>query len=252
MRHLDLLLLRHPELRNVDYQRLVQKVKLDPAAHWAELADASAPIVYTAALGLAQHKGNAESLAEEATRQVFELIAANDFAVVRDYVGYGKWTSELVRLTQLAPVLSDLRRDREFPEIALDRAVEDPDQAIPVLEPRFAQLLDKEGDRFFDAMRKVIGVLHRRDRLMLGLRYEQGLTLRELDQVFRLGTPERVGSLLDRLLGYLQPLRAVGDAWQMPHEQRHALLRVVVHDVYQRTSMGTPADRKIAPAMQGR
>lgn len=252
MRHLDLLLLRHPELRKVDYQRLVQKVKQDPSQHWGELVDASAPIVYTAALRLAQHKGNAESLAEEATREVFDRIAANDFAVVRDYVGYGKWTSELVRLTQLTPALAELRADREYPELGLDRPIEDADQPVPVLEARFAQLLDKEGDRFFDAMGKVIGVLHRRDRLMLGLRYEQGLTLRELDQVFRLGTPERVGSLLDRLLGYLQPLRAVGDAWQMPHEQRHALLRVVVRHLYQRISMETDADRKIAPAMQGR
>ena len=45
MRHFDLLLMRHPHLRAIDYQRLVQRVKEDPAAHWNELVEACAPIV---------------------------------------------------------------------------------------------------------------------------------------------------------------------------------------------------------------
>ena len=252
MRHLDVLLLRHPHLRHIDYQRLVQKVKEDPRAHWDELVEASAPIVYTAARRLARGLGNVDALAEEATRQVFETLRRDDFALIRSYVGYGKWPSELVRLTQLTPALSELRREREYPDLDLSRPVADPDQEIPVLEQRYADLLEKEGERFFTAMRRVIGVLHRRDRLMLGFRYEQGLTLRELDQIFRLGTPERVGRLLDRLLGYLQPLRAVGDAWEMPHEQRHALLRVVVVRLYGETSMETDEEKHVAPALQGR
>jgi len=128
----------------------------------------------------------------------------------------------------------------------------DDDQPVPVLEARYADLLEKEGERFFVAMKRVIGVLHRRDRLMLGFRYEQGLTLRELDMIFRLGTPQRVGNLLDRLLGILQPLRAVGDAWEMPHEQRHALLRVVVHKLFDEGSMETDEDRAAGPALQHR
>lgn len=252
MRHFDVLLLRHPHLRNIDYQRLLQRVKTDPPAHWDELVEASAPIVHTAALRLASRLGNAPSVAEAALQQVFEQIRRDDFAIVRAYVGYGKWPSELVRLTQLAPALRDARREREFPEQSLDRPIADPDQSVPVLEPRFAALLEQEGEKFFVAMRRVIRVLHRRDRLMLGFRYEQGLSLRELDQIFRLGTPERVGKLLDRLLGYLQPIRAVGDAWEMPHEQRHALLRVVVHRLYSESSMETEEDRTIAPALQAR
>ena len=49
MRHLDLLLMRHPHLRSIDYQRLVQTVKEDPSAHWDEFVEACAPIVLTAA-----------------------------------------------------------------------------------------------------------------------------------------------------------------------------------------------------------
>jgi hypothetical protein len=250
MRHLDVLLIRHPHLRNVDFQRLVQRCKEDPRAHWDELVEASAPIVYTAALRLAEPFGHSKSVAEEATAQVFERIADDDFAVIRDYVGYGKWQSQLVRMAQQVPAIADIRGLREQPALDPAQTLEDPDTPIPPLEPRYADLLDKEGDRFFDAMRQVIAVLHRQDRLMLGLRYEQGLTLRELDQVFRLGTPERVGSLLDRLLGYLQPLRALGDAWEMPHAQRHALLRLVVCRLYAAHSMETPADRPAAPALQ--
>ena len=105
MRHFDLLLMRHPHLRSIDYQRLVQRVKEDPAAHWDELVEACAPIVLTAALWLARDIGNAEAVAEQATVQVFHALAANDYALVRSYIGYGKFSSELVRLTQQAPVL---------------------------------------------------------------------------------------------------------------------------------------------------
>lgn len=252
MRHLDLLLIRHPKLRDVDYQRLVQLTKTDPRAHWDELVEASAPIVYNAALRLARKLGNPKGIADEATRQVFEAIARDNFAILQAYVGYGKWTSELVRLTQLTPALAEARAERDFAEVDLSAPLEDEDQTIPVLEPKFADLLDKEGARFVEAMRKVIGVLHRRDRLLLGFRYERGLTLRELDQIFLLGSPERVKSLLDRMLGNIQPLRAVGDAWQMPHEQRHALLRVIVHQLYQAGSMESDQLRAEAPALQHR
>lgn len=252
MRHFDVLLLRHPHLRHIDYQLLLQRAKTDPPAHWDELVEASAPIVFTAALRLAQFTGSAASVADAATLQVFEQIRRDDFAIVRAYVGYGKWVSELVRLTQLSPALADARRGREFPPQDLAAPLDDPDRAIPVLDPRFATLLEQEGERFFTSMRRVIRVLHRRDRLLLGFRYEQGLSLRELDQIFRLGTPERVGNLLDRLLGYLQPIRAVGDAWEMPHDQRHALLRLVVHRLYAEESMETDEDRSIAPALQAR
>lgn len=252
MRHLDLLILRHPRLRNVDYQRLVQRAKEDPAAHWDELVDASAPIVHSMAQRMADHLGNRDALAEEATVQTFEAIAREDFAVVREYVGYGKWASQLVRILQNTPVMSEARRAREYPPVDPAIALDDPDQPVPVLEPKYAELLEKEGERFFVAMKRVIAVLHRRDRLMLGFRYEQGLTLREIDQIFRVGTPERVGKLLDRLLGYLQPIRAVGDAWEMPHEQRHALLRVVVHRLFGEGTMETDEDRSSGPALQHR
>jgi len=252
MRHLDLLILRHPHLRNVDFQRLVQRVKKDPAAHWDELVDASAPIVHTMALRMADGLGNRDPLAEEATLQTFQALARDDYAVVRDYVGYGKWPSELVRTLQRTPVMSEARRAREYPPVDPAIALDDPDQPVPVLEPKYAELLEKEGERFFVAMKRVVGVLHRRDRLMLGFRYEQGLSLREIDQIFRVGTPDRVGKLLDRLLGYLQPIRAVGDAWEMPHEQRHALLRVVVHRLYGEGTMETDEDRTTGPALQHR
>lgn len=244
--------MRHPRLRHVDYQRLVQRVKQDPAAHWDEFVEATCPIVHAMALRLAHGAGHRDAVAEEATRQVFEALADDDYAVIRAYVGYGKFPSQLVRMLMKTEALQKGRHGREYPTVDLARPIEDDDQTIPVLEARYAELLEQEGERFFKAMARVIGVLHRRDRLMLGFRYEQGLTLRELDMIFRLGTPERVGNLLDRLLGILQPLRAVGDAWEMPHEQRHALLRVVVHKLYGEGSMETDEDRAAGPALQHR
>ena len=252
MRHLDLLIMRHPRLRHVDYQRLVQRVKLDPPAHWDEFVEATIPIVHAMAQRLARGAGQRDAVAEEATRQVYEALKADDFAVIRDYVGYGRFPSQLVRMLMKTEALSEGRRAREYPPVDPALPIEDDDQPVPVLEARYAELLEKEGERFFVAMKRVIGALHRRDRLMLGFRYEQGLTLRELDQLFRLGTPQRVGTLLDRLLGYLQPIRAVGDAWDMPHEQRHALLRVVVHELFGKASMETDEDRSTGPALQHR
>jgi hypothetical protein len=252
MRHLDLLLMRHPHLRSIDYQRLVQRVKEDPAAHWDEFVDACAPVVLTAALRLAQNVGNAEAVAEQATVEVFRTLAAKDFALVRSYIGYGKFPSELVRLTQQAPVLAAARKDREFPELDGTAAIEDPDAPVAALEDRYVGLLEKEGDKFVEAVRRVVRVLHRVDRLMLGFRYEQGLFVRELDQLFRLGSPERVAGILDRLIEQIQPIVAVAAAWELDDAQRHALARRVLYRIYSEGSLETDEDTTTAPALQHR
>lgn len=251
MRHFDLLLMRHPHLRHIDYQRLVQRVKEDPEAHWDELVEASAPVVHTAAYRLALGTPDAAASAEDATREVFERLKADDFRIVRDYVGYGKWVSELVLLTEQTPTMEAVRDQRIRHQSDLSLPVSDPDGEIPVLEPRYAELLEKEGDRFLKAITQVMGLLHRTDRLILALRYEQELTLAELDQVFRLGTPSRVGSLIDRLVRKLQPIQAVADAWELPDGQRHALTRVVVQKVFATANMETDEDAAVAPATQG-
>jgi DNA-directed RNA polymerase specialized sigma24 family protein len=249
MLHLDLLLKRHPALRSVDYQRLVQRAKLNPEATWAELVEASIPIVYTAALRLADDLRNGPGMAEEATREVFEKIRDDDFAILRGYVGLGKWPSLLVRLTQKTGVLSQRRREHELPSHPEQLTLGDPDQPIPALDAVVARRLEAEGERFLLAMRKVIGVLHRRDRLLLSLRYEQGLTLRELDKIFGIGSAHRVGSILDRLADSLQPLHAVSEAWGLDAGQKHAVLREIVVKVFEQ-SMESSQDRPSAPALQ--
>lgn len=252
MKHLDSLLRQHPHLRHVDYQRLVQRAKSDPPAVWTELVETSIPIVYTTALRLADDLRNGPAMAEEATLEVFETIRDDDYRVIREYVGYGRWPSLLVRLTQETRVLSERRREREHPANPAARTEQDPDSPVPPLDPALARRLEEEGERFFQAMARVLGVLHRQDRLLLGMRYEQGCSLRELDQVFHLGSAERVQSLLDRLLDSLQPLRAVAEAWQAPSAQRHALMRVIVSRLYRTGSMETDEQKQAAPALQQR
>jgi hypothetical protein len=250
MRHIDLLLMRHPHLRSIDYQRLVQRVKTDPPAHWDEFVAACTPIVLTAALRMARPVGNVKALAEQAVVQVFQMLAENDYALIRAYVGYGKFPSELVRLTQLVPALAEPRQGREFPALSGETAIEDADAPVPALDARYVELLEKEGDRFVTAVRRVVQVLHRQDRLMLGLRYEQGLSVRELDQVFRLGTPERVAGILDRLVLDLQPVVAVASAWELDHAQRHALARRVLFRVFSEGSLESDEDLATSLALQ--
>jgi hypothetical protein len=252
MRHLDLLLMRHPHLRSIDYQRLVQRVKEDPSAHWDELVEACAPIVLTAAERLARQVGNQKAVAEQATVQVFQRLADDDFALLRAYVGYGKFPSELVRLTQQAPVLAEARRAREYPEVSPLRPIVDPDFEVPALEEVYVALLEREGGRFVTAVRRVVHVLHRRDRLLLGLRFEQGLTCRELDHVFRIGSPERVAGILDRLLDQIQPLVAVAKAWELDGAQRHALAHRILFEIFSEGSLESDDDKITSPALQHR
>lgn len=252
MRHLDLLLMRHPHLRSIDFQRLVQRVKEDPAAHWDEFVEACAPVVLTAARRLARNVGNAEAVADQATVQVFTALAAGNFKLIREYIGYGKFPSELVRLTQQAPVLAEARASREFPELDGTAAIDDTDAPVPALDAKYVGLLEQEGDKFVEAVRRVVHVLHRRDRMMLGFRYEQGLTVRELDQIFMLGTPERVASILDRLIGQIQPIVAVAAAWELDEAQRHALARRVLYRIFSEGSLESDEDAATAPALQHR
>jgi hypothetical protein len=249
MRHLDLLLMRHPHLRDIDYQQLAQRTKTDPEALWGEFVEACAPIVYTMALRLSEHAPHAQSRAEEATRQVFETLRDDDFQALRDYVGYGKLPTLLARLTHLSAAVQEVTED---PTPDPSQRLDDPDGAIEVLEPQYAELLGKEGEPFLRAMEQVVSLLHRDDRLLLALRYEQELTLAEVDQLLRLGSPARVGSLLERVVAKLQPLSAVVDAWELSPEQRQALTRVVLARIFSRGSLATPEEAAVAPATQGR
>ncbi|HKI84544.1 MAG TPA: hypothetical protein VKA63_09440 [Candidatus Krumholzibacteria bacterium] len=253
MRHIDRLIQEDPKLRQTDYQRLVQKAKQDPRAHWAELVRVSAPVVYTMAERLGAHLPEGGSVTEEVTRQVFERIADDDFAIVRNYVGFGKWTSLLLRLTQESPLLAQRRQEREWPQLAEEGPVEvildDRNGSIPELLPKLQDLCDQEGERFLQALWKALRTFHRRDRLLLGMRYEQGLSLKELDMIFRLGTPERVASLLARLRDSLQPFTAVRDAWEIPGEQEEALLRYTLGQLFRARSLATHEHAPQAPAV---
>ena len=250
MRHFDLLLMRHPHLRSIDYQRLVQRVKEDPAGHWDEFVQACAPIVLTAATRLARGIGSSRALAEQATVEVFKQLATNDYELIRSYIGYGKFPSELVRLTQLTPALAGPRQEREFPQPGA--GIEDPDSPVPALDQSYLSLLEKEGQEFTQAVRRAVSVLHRRDRLMLAMRYEQGLTTAELDQVFRLGSAKRVAGILDRLIAQVQPIVAVAKAWELDDVQRHALARHVLPEVFAAGSMETDEELTTSPALQHR
>ena len=252
MRHIVRLIQEDPTLRDTDFERLVQKAKEDPRAHWDELVRASAPLVFTLAKRLSAHLPEGGSVAEEVTRQVFERIADDDFAIVREHVGFGKWTSLLLRLTQQSPLLSQRRREREWPALAEEGPVEielaDRDGSIPALQPRVQDLCEKEGERLLDAMVKALRTLHRRDRLLLAMRYEQGLRLAEIDLIFRLGTPERVASLLARTRNSVQPFVAVREAWNLPAEQEEALMRHILGQIFRARSLATHEPAPQAPA----
>lgn len=253
MRHIDRLIQEDPRLREIDYQRLVLKAKEDPRAHWDELVHASAPLVFTLAHRLAAHLPEGSAAAEEITRQVFAAIADDDFAVIRNFVGYGKWTSLLLRLTQQSPLLREGRRRREWPELAEQGrpavTLDDPDAPIAELEDRLEQLCDEEGDRLLEALWKAIHTLHRRDRLLLGMRYEQGLFLKELDVLFHLGTPARVAALLEKVRHSLQPFHSVVEAWEVPPEQEESLMRRTLGVVFRERSLATHPKQPAAPAV---
>jgi len=253
MRHIDRLIQEDPRLRGVDFQRLALRAKEDPREHWEELVQSSAPIVTTLARRLAAHLPEGVSVAEEVTREVFAAIADDDFAVLRSFVGYGKWTSLLLRLTQESSLLQKGRREREWPPL-VDQGrpvvvLDDPDAPIGELDEGLEKLIDQESERFLDALWKSVHILHRRDRLLLAMRYEQGLYLKELDTLFHLGTPRRVASLLEKARHGLQPFTAVVDAWSVPADQEEALLRRTLGVVFRERSLATHDDHQPAPAV---
>jgi hypothetical protein len=238
MQHLDRLIRQHPSLRDVDYQRLVQKAQSDPTAHWSELVRASAPIAYSMALRLAGDRPDSAAVAERATFELFAAIRADDFARLREVVGYGRWPSLLVRWLRATPALAALATTTQ-PDV---------EAPIPAVDEAVARVLAAEGERFIDHMHRVLRSLHPHDRLLLAMRYERGLTLREIDQLFRLGTPPRVASLLRRLEDSLQPIQAVGASARLDAEQRRALLAQVVRKIFATSDMQSEVSRASAVA----
>jgi len=239
MQHLDRLIQRHPKLRQVDFQRLLQQVQADPQAHWAALVDASAPIAYTLALRLAAGQPNAASVAEHACFELFQMLREDDFARIRRFIGTSRWPSLLLRYLRETPSLSESGSTGEL------------DQPLPELDETVRRAIEQEGERLQTHLERVLRALHRRDRLLLAMRYEQGLSLPELDRIFRLGSAARMSSLLERLEGSLQPIRAVGDAHALDDSQRRALLAEMIRRIFAK-DMQSDEHRAQAVAMQHR
>jgi hypothetical protein len=126
------------------------------------------------------------------------------------------------------------------------------ESALPQLDERSLHLLEKEGPRFIEHIARAMGRLHRRDRLLLAMRYDQKLSLRELDHVFLLGSPERIQSLLARIATALQPLMAVSDVWQLEDDQQEAVLAHAVERAFAAGSQESDKDRAEARAVQQR
>jgi hypothetical protein len=238
MQHLDRLIRQHPKLRAVDFQRLLLRMRSQPEAHWPELVRGSAPLAYSMALRLVGDRPEGAALAERATFELFSLLRADDFARLRSVVGFGRWPSLLLRWLRETSALADL------PALA----VPDREDPIPQPDEKVLRTLTAEGERLFEHMRRVLRALHRRDRLLLTLRYEQQLTMGEIEQIFRLGSPARVSSLLGRLEATLQPVRAVAEASQLDDTQRRALLAELVRRIFAATDMQSDEHRATALA----
>jgi RNA polymerase sigma factor (sigma-70 family) len=191
---------------------------------WRVFVEKYSRFVYTVALRLlTDPPPQREEQAQQVYCSVFERLRRDDFRILRDFQGRCRFTTYLFRMVQTSrsSLLRGVQRERErvdyvdFADEA-NRAViaaadaEEADREAPALSP---EKLRHEIERLLDD-------LSPRERLLVKLRFQKGLKLREIAEVLGLRDTNAAAYELRKALQRFEPLSALaGGDWSSPEQK---------------------------------
>jgi RNA polymerase sigma factor (sigma-70 family) len=212
---------RHRSLTFAEARRAVIEDREDG---WRIFVEKYSRFVYTVALRLlTDPPQQREERAQQIYCSVFERLQRDDYRILREFQGRCRFTTYLFRMVQTArsSVLRRVQREREridYVDFAdeMNRGLlaaakaEDPDRDAPALSP----------EKLRGATERLLADLSPRERLLVRLRFQKGLKLRELAEVLSLRDTNAAAYALRKALERFEPLAALGGGgWSGPEEK---------------------------------
>jgi RNA polymerase sigma factor (sigma-70 family) len=212
---------RHRSLTFAEARRAVLE---DHDDGWRVFVEKYSRFVYTVALRLlTDPPQQREERAQQIYCLVFERLQRDDYRILREFQGRCRFTTYLFRMVQTSrsSVLRHVRREREridyvdFTDemnrgLLAAAAEEDPDRDAPALSPEKLQR----------TVERLLSDLSPRERLLVRLRFQKGLKLRELAEVLGLRDTNAAAYALRKAVERFEPLTALaGGQWSAPEQK---------------------------------
>jgi RNA polymerase sigma factor (sigma-70 family) len=201
--------------RSVSFEELRRDVLAEGAGAWRRFVEKYSRFVYTVALKfLADRPDDREERAQEIYCRVFERLRRDRARALREFRGNCRFSTYLFRVVQSAraDVLRRDIRDRErldcvdFADEA-NRGLEAASPAARTAEP----IPGVSPERLRAELARILDGLSPRDTLILKLRFQKGLKLRELGDLLGYRDTNAAAYALRKALRRFEPLAAVGD-----------------------------------------
>lgn len=170
---------------------------------WRRLVEKYSRFVYTVALKLLAGAAEREELAARVYARVFERIAARRFRLLWRFQGRCRFTSYLFRVVQSEKkaVLACRGRERSAGSETEHELVDERPRELPLLD----------ADALRRAVARALERLTSADRLILVLRFRDGLKLREIARAAGFKDTNAAAYAVRRALGRLEVLRELRD-----------------------------------------
>ncbi len=190
---------RHKDLSFLDVRNILLK---DEPSGWSIFVDKYSRFVYTVALKLIGPTSDAEELAHEIYYEVFEKLHENDFRIIKGFKGKAEFQTYLFRIVQTikSKVLRNLKKHHEKLDF-----VDFTDQAFSKIasHEEWSRAVDWSFISVEEIRKPVldtVGELNARERLMLRLRFQKGLKLREIADLMNLPDTNKAAYELRKIL----------------------------------------------------
>jgi|GEM_PF-3481796 len=214
--------------RSVSFEELRETVVAGDSEAWRIFVEKYSRFVYTVALRLLWGpEEKKQEHAQEIYCRVFSLIQRRDFQVLRRFQSKCRFTTYLFRMVQTArsDVLRLAGREAERTDF-----VDFSDEANRALE---ATLADRAGsgrslpglsaDRLRAEVRRILEGMASREKLIVRLRFQKGLKLREIARLLGLRDTNDAAYALKKCLKHFEPLAALEEGEWTEEDLRLAL-----------------------------
>ena len=190
--------------RDRPFDDLRRRVLAGDQDAWRAFVEKYSRFVYAVALGLLAGHREPEEAATAVYARVFEQLAAGGFRLLREFQGRCLFTTYLYRVVQSGKrehLQRQASRARSIRESAASRSEVVPGPEGPVLRPEVLRR----------AVREALDPLDAEERLVLFLRFRDGMKLREIAAVLGYGGAGAAARTLYRALERLDLLRSLGE-----------------------------------------
>jgi RNA polymerase sigma factor (sigma-70 family) len=210
---LEVLESRHKDLSFEEIRRAIQD---DPEGGWELFVEKYSRFVYSIALKLVGPEEDKEELVHRVYAGAFDVVRSKDFKVIREFKGRCNFRTYLYRIIQTS-------RSKVFTELGRQKRTMDyvdfSDEVWGSTISQKAPSLRLKAELVRSALEDIRSGLKPKEILLLKLRFQKGLKLREIAQALGFKDTNAVAYALKKVLDNFGFLRSLKERHKWSDEQ---------------------------------